>query len=705
MRLYKANVQTDALQRYNISEPFNFQHVTHTEPIQYKKMEEASQNDFVSEFSAMRASQAPRRELQGIKADNIIPHDELCSSDSGSEISSPPRTSDGQSPRLRSYGSPSKPQHGLHTPPSPLQSLHHAKSIDSISQISPILPRDPISPMSQITSQHFTPDFFADHQQSPSAIENFPSIVQEPCHEDLEGLDYSVATWNSGVSDFSAPHAVTTPDDEVHTLRPPPFQMVRTELSRVLEEDEFSEGRRSIATVSTLRPSTPSSVLRQSRSFPNLKQSLPKSNHTSTQSVVTEIRTSIVRPSSIFEQTLTDIPDRPKSCGPNSPKETKTAWEEAIDWCYDNEAEADCNFDWHCGPPPDDNSLVTEGSDIVHVVEEPSMESVKTTLLPCPVRVPYRSSSIYSMLRSPARLPQRASSIYSAMPPTPARLPQRASSIYSAAPALIVPSRSFVPDLDPPSAVSCGSSLDSVSEAVTPREGSTPDLRQQILTATCKPTCRDWTEHTPPPPVDDPESIMVYEDLYHVIYARKSLPESAFDFGQFDSSTVSSISSRSSRSAISNKSSQESVWSRHNRHSSSSASVPELIQGKIADASEDQLVDRLQALEATVTCADAGQAAAHRRRSRSLAREVARNSVRSKVLSQDSITSDMDEPLPWYATSRDGNESDASSRTYESLSQTRPQATRSRSGSSAASIKSTASSHRYSLFPATPIVK
>lgn len=592
----------------------------------------------------MRASQAPRRELQGIKAMNIIPQDELYSSDSDSDIMSPPCLSDNEYARRGSHVSPKTVQAGFQTPPSPLHSLHYARSVDSISQISPILSRDSTFPVIRTTSQHFTPDYFADHQQSPSTIENFPSIVEKPNYETIE---YSTETWSSDPYEFIAPHAMTTPDDEAHTLRPPPFQMVRTELSRVLEEDEISEGRRSIATVSTLRPSTPNSVLRQSRSIPNLRPPLPRIDPACTQPVIIEARLPMVRPSSIFEQILTDIPDRPKSCEP-TPKEIGATWEEAIDWCYSNEAEADCDFDYNTDPYMDEVIAANENSNIVHIVKEPLTDSLKTTLLPCPVRVPYRSSSIYSMLHSPARLPQRASSIYSAMPPTPARFPQRASSIYSAAPNLIVPSQTFVPDLDPPSAVSSGSSLDSVSGAVTPREESLPDLRQQVLTATCKPTCRDWTEHTPSPPVDDPESFVVYEDLYHVIYARKSLPEPAFAFGHLDGSTVSSISPRSSNSAISKKSSQESVWSRHNRHSSSSGSVPELVQSKSVDGPVDYPTDRLHNLEATVSCADAGQAAAYRRRSRSrsLAREAARNSVRSKVMNHDSFTSDIDEPLP-----------------------------------------------------------
>ena len=681
----------DTLARYNISEPFNFQHLTHTEPVQYKRMEEASPNDFVSEFSALRASQAPRRELQGIKADNIILRDEAYVYESESEMSSPARSIGEPVPRPASEAFGDHLSHRSYTPSSPLQNLHHAISIDSISNISPILPRDATSPSPSTstpkTRQPFSPNFFPDNQYSLPLTEAFPTFQDADCGG-IESPEYPTSCWNAGVDDFVLPHAVTTPDDEAHTLRPPPFHMVRTELCRVLEEDECSEGRRSIATV---RPSTPSStglLLRPSRSFPNLRhQQHPLKGghahahaHAHAQSVTLDNRTTstMIRPSSIFEQVSSDIPEGLHACELAAPlKEQDSTWEDAIDYCYDNEAEANCNFDWHHDHPPLDHA---DHSDLVQIVEKPFMPPLKTTLLPCPaqVQISHRSSSIYSMLPSSARLPHRAaSSIYSpSLPPphTPARFPQRASSIYSAAPTLIVPSPSFasVPDLDPSSAVSGSSSLDSV-EALTPREEeSPPDLSQQILTATCKPTCQDWTDQTPSPPTDDPESIMVYEDLYHVIYARKSQPEpAAFDFGQLDGSTISSISPRSSRTSglISKKSSQESVWSsfdrRHNRTSSSSAGRPDFAGPPCSSSSTttttttteaevDLLKDRLYALEATVTCADAGQAAASRRRSRSrsVAREAAaaRHAVRSKVLSQDGfISSDLvDVPMPSY---------------------------------------------------------
>ena len=665
-------------------------------------MEEASPNDFVSEFSAMRASQAPRRELQGIKAHNIIPRDEIFLTESDSDASSFRSSTAENSPPSSSYGFYDQLPEGLCNSPSP-RSLHHARSIDNFSQISPILPRTPAFSPTQTTSPRlFAPEFFVDHCSPPATTEEFPTM-QNSGFETLQNSEYVESTWGNPACNMYAPHAVTTPDDEAHTLRPPPFQMVRTELTRVLEEDEFSEGRRSIATVSTLRPSTPNSTLRPSRSFPNLRQlPLPKTSHGYSQSVSIDTRITMVRPSSIFEQVSGDIPERPRSTELVAPKEEDATWEDAVDWCYDNEAEADCDFDWHRGPQTDQASFAIDQPSAINGVGEASIGPLKTTLLPCPVRAPYRSSSIYSML-SPTRLPQRASSIYSAVPQTPARFPQRASSIYS--PTLVVPSQSFVPDLDPSSAVSGSSSFDSVSEAVTPPDGSLVDLRQQVLTATCKPTCRDWTEQTPSPPTDDPEAVMVYEDLYHVIYARKSQPEPAFDFGQIDSSTVSSVSPRSSRSAISKKSSQESVWSRPNRRSSSSGSILEPLQSKAVDTSDEQLTDRLHALEATVTCADAGQVAAYRRRSRSLAREAARNSVRSKVMSQDSFTSDSEEPLPYSSPSRDRSASDASLRTFDLQSHARPYTNRTRSGSSAASIRSTSSSHRSTQFPVGPIVR
>ena len=54
-----------------ISEPFDFRHVTHTQRKQIQGLERVSNNQLVSEFNALRAGQRPKSELQGIKAKNL----------------------------------------------------------------------------------------------------------------------------------------------------------------------------------------------------------------------------------------------------------------------------------------------------------------------------------------------------------------------------------------------------------------------------------------------------------------------------------------------------------------------------------------------------------------------------------------------------------------------------------------------------------
>ncbi|KAI4723338.1 hypothetical protein E4T48_00451 [Aureobasidium sp. EXF-10727] len=59
------------LRRKNISAPFNFQHVTHTQQEQLPQLASVTDSELVSEFWAASAFQAPRSELRGIKADPV----------------------------------------------------------------------------------------------------------------------------------------------------------------------------------------------------------------------------------------------------------------------------------------------------------------------------------------------------------------------------------------------------------------------------------------------------------------------------------------------------------------------------------------------------------------------------------------------------------------------------------------------------------
>lgn len=54
-----------------ISSPFDFHHVTHTQPRQFESLDRGSQNELITEFIAIRAAQRPKSTLQGIQADDL----------------------------------------------------------------------------------------------------------------------------------------------------------------------------------------------------------------------------------------------------------------------------------------------------------------------------------------------------------------------------------------------------------------------------------------------------------------------------------------------------------------------------------------------------------------------------------------------------------------------------------------------------------
>ncbi|KAE8148232.1 hypothetical protein BDV25DRAFT_20761 [Aspergillus avenaceus] len=65
--------QSDAHEQLKnlISDPFDFHHLTHTSPSHFQAIEKARENDLVTEFSAIRASQRPVTGLKGIHAEDL----------------------------------------------------------------------------------------------------------------------------------------------------------------------------------------------------------------------------------------------------------------------------------------------------------------------------------------------------------------------------------------------------------------------------------------------------------------------------------------------------------------------------------------------------------------------------------------------------------------------------------------------------------
>ncbi|MDI1491602.1 MAG: hypothetical protein OHK93_002811 [Ramalina farinacea] len=572
-----------------ISEPFNFQHLTHTENTQFRRMREVPIDELASDFSAMRASQAPQQELRGIKAETIarqnIPfHEPLPPLPRSPYSAQSPYTSRPTTPR-------SAPSHVSTAPPTP--PMPHHGTFSSTSSLAQEEDRNPIYTLSQASPTTHSP---AQSIQYPSTFQDSP--VESELGSTAPGMTLSPFEFPASALDGSVyipigPHAVTTQDDVAHVLSPPPFEMVRTELTRVIEEDERSERRSSTVSL-TKRPSTADSSLRHVKSFPSTRQPAGHARNSSVESYQQNIQCSpkkqrrsiqIIQPS--FDDVIGDVPyQRISHCAPAPTVDTEADWENIIDWCYDLNAEADCNFDFARAASPIPN--------LDHKIEVIDM-NLSPPVCPSPL------DTITIQDSTPVKEEKRSSSVYSASPPR-----------------LLVPLQTALPELEPYSAVSSQSSFDSVSEATTPAT-SISELPPRCTVPNVNTNFSKPVAHPHQPCISSELTCTdMYEDLCQETYVR--------DSWSYCRPEGSAISSRSSRSPISKSSSQESFWRRsRNINHASQSSLPDLVPSRLSRERPDQ--GQEQAGESATT----EELTGHRRSPSSLMKDVAQKNLLWKL--------------------------------------------------------------------------
>lgn len=692
----------NAAPRLNISEPFNFHHVTHTQPHHVQQLERADPNDLVSEFFALRASQASQPELRGIKATDIQREDvaqDALLPDSPSRL----RNGPADLPHFRTSRIHDHTQDSPYGPTSPVRTLERSGSTNNFSQPSAAYHAAQISPTSpppRTSSRHLTPDFFTFHDDYPSE----PTFDSPIPTESPEPSDYPIGTWNNGVYDFSSPHAVTT-DDSANWIRQVPFSLVKTELAPVEEDDETDEKRNSIL-ASIQRPGTHDSRVPNAKSFSSNMVS-PHWDSDACMSVAEDVQGGWAHATTLAEQSscgrssglhsmpsaknselsvedpLDDVPvrlrfSRHTSVGFNDMEGFWDIASDAINCSYALGAEGDSNFDWHRSPIHEDDMTALTADD------------VKTDAADTASGLPQRNTQ-------------------PASPPPSKNTDKRSSSVYSSSPPLILPLQTFPSKLDPPSATSTESSFSSIPEAVTPNEIT----HSAVTTGFSTMNCKEWGQpaHLM---FNDLESQTVDEDfLYSQMYTSDYSQDAPFHLhngGRIDGSTISN-SPRSSRSPISKSSSQESFWysqaastARRPRNAGSAGSLPELMSSKNSrerfDPAVDLLTDHLTLLNPSDSPSDSQQTAtAQRRRSPNLAKDAAQNIMLSKVRT-------VEEPVPLLPSSRDKALSDFAFPAQDSSMPPPPQPAagrRMRSGSSASSFNAKSSKGSYNvLLPQHP---
>ena len=599
---------------------------------------------------------------------------------SASETSSPPRT--GYSNTLPE--SPARDQ-GRSNPPSPTRARIKKRSIENFSQPNPYYhtaQSPPISPPAQSSSNIIAPGFFTFHQELPDES----TFDTQRSSDNFYPLDDHSPSWSGETYPSSMPHAVTTPDDTAHLVRPPPFSLVRTELAGVPEEDEMSEGKRSSIATSIVRPTTPTSSIRHAKSFPSTKSSpqrwsdaLPLTTEEDSEKLPRGPMNSVNDVDPSAQEHRDEVPARPPT-SMHTWIRREESWEDVIDYCYEHKAEADCNFDW-------DLASTSEGPDL-------SFAGPQAIIDP---KNPF--SHLTTKLGNIESFPS-----YSAGEPRPS------SSTYSSSPPSLQFLQTSLPDLQPPTSNSVDSSFSSIPEAVT------PVATESILrTKMPSPNPREWTIHGTTSPIvmpEDPMSGYAFDDLYRDMLASHACGEHQhpFNTGRVDGSTISN-SPRSSRSPISKSSSQESFWcsqagvaARRHRNAGSVGSLPDLIQSR-SNEKVDHVCDHLADHAALLNVSDIPVDGSARRRSPNLAKDVALKSILSKVKSPDD-PGIPEVPPPVHPAFRERANSDASSLAVGCFVLPPPQtmlAKRMRSTSSASSLATRKTNRAsYSLFPSPP---
>lgn len=549
--------------RRHISQPYNFQHLTHTHANQFQTLQKTSHSELVSEFSAIRASQIPCRDLQGIKAESLQPRHLSHEESSGS----------------------TSPAHSIHPSTSPItpKKSEHQRfnstqaglcSADHFSQPSPRSYKtrpSPIKPPPRIPSKYsgslLSPSYYeplcspsvnSQHGRGCSSAGLASSSTRFPSPRTLAG-------WAEELSDYSTiPHAVSTPDETAFMLTPVPSGKIEKELPGLPEEPATPTWGKSSATSSTLAvlATAPKSGLRHVKSFPSIKSSSRRWSRTSPRVSPDGLISPLfdgpplaeaVIPS--IEQPLDDIPFQPRLSRQASSglARFEQCWEADIDYCYEHAAEADCDFDWDRLSRKDEKTDVPVAKKVLK--PQLSQSSLEFHREEC-----VKSGNGSSNNKPDSRLsPIDSPSFY---------LPQLRHS-----------TQSNISSRD-----SSKSSTRSINSPITPSQSLISPLSNSCPLTSAK----DSNLGTPILIPRDFEPQMTHEELYQKLLSGDHLSEHVYPFhsSQFDVLSTKDNSPRSSHSKMSEKSSQERfklVRSRsvfHQRNNESVGSLPELVSSK-----------------------------------------------------------------------------------------------------------------------------
>lgn len=348
-----ANQFLDEHLKKNISDPFDFQHVTHTNSRQFQSLDTANKDRLLSEFSAIRASQRPDTELKGIAAQTLLfknfSSEDLRNRDP-SDMTMGPRSLPASSP-------PESPDPtGCATAPvdTGAEWKRQSRCFENFSRPVSRLQKTPVSPSivppPRMSSRLACSDIPEPTCQTIDALlglqtpSTFPEFVYSTT-EDRQEDDLPLSRLDlAEVFQPEVGHAFTTTDSSAKVVKSPPMT---SDLADVPEDRETTFPLENVSRKS--RASPPEFTLKPT-SAPAFHHLSPKTR----QSIgLVDEPSQLVGSPTIpgyrfgFEQSTRVVED---DYGNPRTEEIGTAidetWEDDIDYCYEHAAESNSNFDW-----------------------------------------------------------------------------------------------------------------------------------------------------------------------------------------------------------------------------------------------------------------------------------------------------------------------------------------------------------------------
>ena len=358
--------------KFQISEPYNFQHVTHTPKDNLPSARRSSRAAVAAEFSQMQSPPLPGGALQGIRADDLNYADHTPESfhtyqgeamAEEPELYSQPNLARRRSVRGRAFSPPrrlvrnlSEDQLVMSPPPRPPRS-----PLDP-----PAMPHPPIPPP-RLSSRASIAYDSVEPMPRPQTSGGFRQSRKLSIDEELPSPPSTAFSPRGGELDSIAESRFSrmiSPTDDANwpLISPTNFSTERLQtLPNVPEEDENTfQARRSRASVASN-----SSSLRGSQSVPmlrhlSLRQEKAHRRQSSggSETLGSLFAAGIALKASIEEANAIDSLAR-------------ESWEDDIDYCYDHAVEADCEYAWE-RPSLD---LIREDENATPMFHLPTIES------------------------------------------------------------------------------------------------------------------------------------------------------------------------------------------------------------------------------------------------------------------------------------------------------------------------------------------